>query len=208
MCNYKYNNWLGQAIEQRTRSSVERMRTLIENWNLLGVQKGKIIALTEEGWEEHKQTSPENYVCLYCGQSTLESKWDEIEHGFSHRTCYEQNERSIEQRLGPLAKVPFGLIEDNHLQQREEEIKLLEKTRSTTGVSGQRNPSPLDPNVERCEFVYESHDDGKTIYRRKHGTNDVTLVEDWEWEIINVIGTKAVAIADTGWIPKGLRYDS
>ena len=57
------------------------MRTLIENWNLLGVQKGKIIALTEEGWEEHKQTSPENYVCLYCGQSTLESKWDEIEHG-------------------------------------------------------------------------------------------------------------------------------
>ena len=47
---FKYNNWLGQGLEQNTRDvNVEKMKSLIDNWNLMGVQKGKLLALNSEG---------------------------------------------------------------------------------------------------------------------------------------------------------------
>ena len=37
---------------------------------------------------------------------------------------------------------------------------------------------------------------------------DKELIEDWDWEVMNVIRGKAVAIVDNGWKPRGLRYDT
>ena len=217
---FKYNNWLGQGLEQNTRDvNGEKMKPLIDNWNLMGVQKGKLLALNSEGWEVRKKTYPESYVCNYCGKSTLDSTWGEIGGGFSHKICIEQNEEKIKQKLGPLSQIPFGYTEDGDLEhhvpkgyfnveEREKELKLKEEQRRSGGLKGQFQQSPIDPGVERCEYTYESHDNGKTIYRRSHGTNDKELIEDWDWEVMNVIRGKAVAIVDNGWKPRGLRYDT
>ena len=213
---FKYNNWLGQGLEQSTRDNVEKMKSLIDNWNLMGVQKGKLLALNSEGWEDRKKTYPESYVCNYCGESTLESNWEKIGAGFSHKICIEQNEEKIKQKLGPLSQIPFGYTEEGELEhrtpvteevdlepslpvmslkypgyfnidEREKELKLIEEQKRVGGLKGQFQQSPIDPGVERCEYTYESHDDGKTIYRRKHGTKDKELVEDWDSEVMTVI---------------------
>ena len=205
--------WKKNKPVQHTSRDVNRMKALIDNWNLMGVQTGKLLALDETGWEANKEIYPDNYVCRYCQQSTLTAKWSEISSCFSHRKCVEENEKLIKSKLGPLAEAPYGVIKDEPKQEethdwtkrREFEQKLLEEQAKGPSVEQQRNPSPVS-NVERCEYSYESYDNGKTIYRKKMGTGITELVEDWDWELQNVIDGKAVAIADTGWIPRGLTY--
>ena len=205
--------WSVDKAIQNTRSDVNKMKALIDNWNIMGVQSGKMLALNEVGWEDNKKTHPDSYFCRYCEQSTLEAKWNEISQGFSHKTCVEKNEELINERLGPLAKAPFGVTDDGQVEHRvdleyEKNLLKLSEQAKGFGIEQQRNPSPLDPEIERCEYSYESYDNGKTIYRKKMGTGITELVEDWDWELENVINGKAVAIADTGWIPRGLTYGS
>ena len=193
--------WTENKPVQNTSRDVNRMKALIDNWNLMGVQSGKLLALDETGWEANKELYPDNYVCRYCRQSTLTAKWSEIASCFSHKKCVEENEKLIKSKLGPLAEAPYGVIKDEPKQEethdwtkrREFEQKLLEEQAKGPSVEQQRNPSPVS-NVERCE------------YRKKMGTDITELVEDWDWELQNVIDGKAVAIADTGWIPRGLTY--
>ena len=70
--------WSVDKAIQNTRSDVNKMKALIDNWNIMGVQSGKMLALNEVGWENNKNTHPDSYFCRYCEQSTLEAKWDEI----------------------------------------------------------------------------------------------------------------------------------
>ena len=143
-------------------------------------EKGEYKKYTKDDLEEQK--ARESWVCQICKKSSYDLDWDYIGSGTNHLSC--------EVRLE---------IDEKKLYEDQGDGHLLEVEDSRTGKDRrERITQPLDHSDRRKNdrreknklseeivdndlgYVYESTDGGKTIYKRKTGSDERELVKDWD----------------------------
>jgi len=150
-------------------------------------EKGEYKKHTNDELEE--QEARKYWVCKICGQSSYDLDWDYIGSGTNHLSCEVRLELD-EQKLKERRKKLYEDQGDGHL---------LEVEDSRTGKDRrERIAQPLDhPDRRKNDrreknklseeivdndigYVYESTDGGKTVYKRKTGSDERELVKDWD----------------------------
>jgi len=150
-------------------------------------EKGEYKKHTNDELEE--QEARKYWVCKICGQSSYDLDWDYIGSGTNHLSCEVRLELD-EQKLKERRKKLYEDQGDGHL---------LEVEDSRTGKDRrERIAQPLDhPDRRKNDrreknklseeivdndigYVYESTDGGKTVYKRKTGSDERELVKEWD----------------------------
>ena len=123
--------------------------------------------IPEVGDEEEKA----KWVCKYCGESTFEVEYDYIGSEYNHLSCDLQKNDLQKQIYNEINA--DGLPVGGDTQAVLESHKLAEEIVDNKG-----------------EWIFESPDGGKTVFRRPFGKYDMKNKEEIDWETKKPTGRK------------------
>ena len=123
-----------------------------------------------------EQKARESWVCEICGKSTYEVEYDYIGTGTNHLGCELEDEKRKGDRR------------EKNWSQKKHEDKVFgnDEHREYPYNSFVRNKEEVDKLAEEIVsdndtgYIYESPDGGKTVYKRKEGSDKRELVKDWK----------------------------
>ena len=157
--------------------------------------------------ELEKQKVRETWVCSICSKNTYDIDWDYIGSGTNHLSCevrLELDEKKLKEREkklyedqgdGHLLEIKDTRIgEDRRKEQlsdiqvdrREEDRRKKNWTQKKHEDKVFNNQNWIDKLSEEIVsdtdtgYIYESPDGGKTVYKRKMGSDKRELVKDWK----------------------------
>ena len=136
-------------------------------------EKGEYTEYTKADVKE--QELKEQWVCKICGQSSYDLDWDYIGSGTNHLSC--------EVRLEIDEKKLYEDQGDGHLLETEDSRTGKDRRERVDRRHGdRRDENKLSEEIVDNDlgYVYESTDGGKTIYKRKTGSDERELVKDWD----------------------------
>ena len=110
---------------------------------------------------EEEQKARDSWVCSICGKNTFEVDSDYIGSGTNHLGCEIRLEQDENYRK-------------KNWSQKKHEDKVF-KHQDWIDKLSEEVVSDNDTN-----YIYESPDSGKTVYRRKIGSDKKELVKDWK----------------------------
>ena len=133
---------------------------------------------TEYGDDEiEEQKARDSWVCSICGESTYEVEYDYIGSGTNHLGCELKSQKEIDEYIEDIDEQAYAqgrgssyYVDDNGhyhtapTSEDDERNKLSEEVVSDNDTN----------------YIYESPDSGKTVYRRKIGSDKKELVKDWK----------------------------
>ena len=123
-----------------------------------------------------EQKARESWVCEICGKSTYEVEYDYIGTGTNHFGCELEDEKRKGDRR------------EKNWSQKKHEDKVFgnDGHREHPYNSFVRNKKEVDKLAEEIVtdndtgYIYESPDGGKTVYKRKEGSDKREVVKDWK----------------------------
>ena len=126
-----------------------------------------------------EQKARDSWVCEICGKSTYEVEYDYIGTGTNHLGCELEDEKRKGDRR------------EKNWSQKKHEDKVFNQAQLTNDReypynSFVRNKKEVDKLAEEIVtdndtgYIYESPDGGKTVYKRKEGSDKRELVKDWK----------------------------
>ena len=123
-----------------------------------------------------EQKARESWVCEICGKSTYEVEYDYIGTGTNHLGCELEDEKRKGDRR------------EKNWSQKKHEDKVFgnDEHREYPYNSFVRNKKEVDKLSEEIVtdndtgYIYESPDGGKTVYKRKEGSDKREVVKDWK----------------------------
>ena len=118
----------------------------------------------------------ESWVCSICGKNTYDVDWDYIGSGTNHLGCELEDEKRKGDRR------------EKNWSQKKHEDKVFgnDEHREYPYNSFVRNKEEVDKLAEEIVsdndtgYIYESPDGGKTVYKRKEGSDKREVVKDWK----------------------------
>ena len=152
----------------------------------------------------------ESWVCDICGENTFDVDWDYIGSGTNHLGCELKLELEEPVRTEDGEYVEDGIRREKNWSQKKHEEKVFDEYAEDIdeqafaqgrGSSLYEDPGDgslqlvtdeekeqmwVDKLVEEViddndtNYIYESPDSGKTVYRRKIGSDKKELVKDWK----------------------------
>ena len=144
----------------------EQSRVLITNTIMAAIKtnkygKGWFLDLSSvDGWpkldkpiyeKKDEQKARETWVCFICGENTFEVDYDYIGSGTNHLGCELEKYNKEKEKAKHLIDKSVEDYERN---------KLSEEIVDATGIG----------------YIYESNDGGKTVYKRKSGSDKKELI--------------------------------
>ena len=126
----------------------------------------------------------EKWVCSICGENTFDVDYDYIGSDTNHLGCELEHEKRVssDRRQGDRREKNFS--------QKKHEDKVfnhqLTNDREYPYNSFVRNKEEADKLAEEIVsdndtgYIYESPDGGKTVYKRKEGSDKREVVKDWK----------------------------
>ena len=142
--------------------------------------KGEYKKHTNDELEE--QEARKYWVCKICGQSSYDLDWDYIGSGTNHLSCEVRLELD-EKKLKERDKKLYEDQGDGHLLETEDSRTGKDRRERVDRRHGdRRDENKLSEEIVDNDlgYVYESTDGGKTIYKRKTGSDERELVKDWD----------------------------
>ena len=143
-------------------------------------EKGEYKKHTNDELEE--QEARKYWVCKICGQSSYDLDWDYIGSGTNHLSCEVRLEID-EKKLKERDKKLYEDQGDGHLLETEDSRTGKDRRERVDRRHGdRRDENKLSEEIVDNDlgYVYESTDGGKTIYKRKTGSDERELVKDWD----------------------------
>ena len=143
-------------------------------------EKGEYKKHTNDEFEE--QEARKYWVCKICGQSSYDLDWDYIGSGTNHLSCEVRLEID-EKKLKERDKKLYEDQGDGHLLETEDSRTGKDRRERVDRRHGdRRDENKLSEEIVDNDlgYVYESTDGGKTIYKRKTGSDERELVKDWD----------------------------
>ena len=143
-------------------------------------EKGEYKKHTIDELEE--QEARKYWVCKICGQSSYDLDWDYIGSGTNHLSCEVRLEID-EKKLKERDKKLYEDQGDGHLLETEDSRTGKDRRERVDRRHGdRRDENKLSEEIVDNDlgYVYESTDGGKTIYKRKTGSDERELVKDWD----------------------------
>ena len=104
-----------------------------------------------------EQKARETWVCFICGENTFEVDYDYIGSGTNHLGCELESDNRLKQYEKEKEKAKHLI--DKSVEDYERN-KLSEEIVDATGIG----------------YIYESNDGGKTVYKRKSGSDKKELI--------------------------------
>ena len=141
-------------------------------------EKGEYTEYTKADVKE--QELKEQWVCKICGQSSYDLDWDYIGSGTNHLSCEVRLEID-EKKLKERDKKLYEDQGDGHLLETEDSRTGKDRRERVDRRHGdRRDENKLSEEIVDNDlgYVYESTDGGKTIYKRKTGSDERELVKD------------------------------
>ena len=137
----------------------------------------------------------ESWVCSICGKNTYDVDWDYIGSGTNHLGCELEDEKRKGDRREKnwsqkkheekvFNQAVFGDSRD--LTEAKLDNHQLPNDREYPYNSFVRNKEEADKLAEEIVsdndtgYIYESPDGGKTVYKRKEGSDKREVVKDWK----------------------------
>ena len=133
---------------------------------------------TEYGDDEiEEQKARDSWVCSICGENTADVDYDYLGSGTNHLGCELKSQEEIDEYIEDIDEQAYAqgrgssyYVDDNGhyhtapTSEDDERNKLSEEVVSDNDTN----------------YIYESPDSGKTVYRRKIGSDKKELVKDWK----------------------------
>ena len=110
-------------------------------------------------YELDEQKARASWVCSICGENTFEVDSDYIGSGTNHLGCELKSEKEI----------------DEYVEDIDEQAYAQGRGSSWVDKLAEEVVSDNDTG-----YIYESPDGGKTVYKRKEGSDKRELVKDWK----------------------------
>ena len=154
--------------------------------------KGSYSEYTE--YELEEQQARASWVCSICGENTFEVDSDYIGSGTNHLGCELKSQKEIDEYIEDIDEQAYAqgrgssydddkrIIGDRRESDRREKNWLQKKHEDKVF----NHPNWIDRVSEEIVsdndtgYIYESQDGGKTVYKRKEGSDKRELVKDWE----------------------------
>ena len=137
--------------------------------------KGSYTVFTDYELDEQKARA--SWVCSICGENTFEVDSDYVGSGTNHLGCELKSQEEIDEYIEDIDEQAYAqgrgssyYVDDNGhyhtapTSEDDERNKLSEEVVSDNDTN----------------YIYESPDSGKTVYRRKIGSDKKELVKDWK----------------------------
>ena len=144
-----------------------------------------------------EQKAKESWVCDICGKNTYDVDWDYIGSGTNHLSCeirLEQDENYRKKNWSQ--KKHEEKVFDEYAEDIDEQAFAQGRGSSLYEDPGdgslqlvteeEKEQMWIDKLAEEVvtdndtDYIYESPDSGKTVYRRKMGSDERELVKDWK----------------------------
>ena len=151
-----------------------------------------------------EQKARESWVCSICGENTYDVDWDYIGSGTNHLGCELKSQEEIDEYIEDIDEQAYAqgrgsskdVRREKTWSQKKHEDKVFGNVQkqiysemTTDGLpEGGDTQAVLDSRklaeeiVDNKEekYIFESPDGGKTVFKRKFGSDKRELVEDWE----------------------------
>ena len=151
-----------------------------------------------------EQKARESWVCNICGENTYDVDWDYIGSGTNHLGCELKSQEEIDEYIEDIDEQAYAqgrgsskdVRREKTWSQKKHEDKVFGNVQkqiysemTTDGLpEGGDTQAVLDSRklaeeiVDNKEekYIFESPDGGKTVFKRKFGSDKRELVEDWE----------------------------
>ena len=151
-----------------------------------------------------EQKDRESWVCNICGENTYDVDWDYIGSGTNHLGCELKSQEEIDEYIEDIDEQAYAqgrgsskdVRREKTWSQKKHEDKVFGNVQkqiysemTTDGLpEGGDTQAVLDSRklaeeiVDNKEekYIFESPDGGKTVFKRKFGSDKRELVEDWE----------------------------
>ena len=151
-----------------------------------------------------EQKARESWVCNICGENTYDVDWDYIGSGTNHLGCELKSQEEIDDYIEDIDEQAYAqgrgsskdVRREKTWSQKKHEDKVFGNVQkqiysemTTDGLpEGGDTQAVLDSRklaeeiVDNKEekYIFESPDGGKTVFKRKFGSDKRELVEDWE----------------------------
>ena len=130
-----------------------------------------------------------SWVCSICGKNTYNIDWDYIGSGTNHLGCeleVEMREKNWSQKKHEDKVFNQAVFGDNKDLYEAKLDNRSDNHREYPYNSFVRNKEEVDKLAEEIVsdndtgYIYESPDGGKTVYKRKEGSDKRELVKDWK----------------------------
>ena len=141
--------------------------------------------IPEVGDEEEKA----KWVCKYCGESTFEVEYDYIGSEYNHLSSDlkdEQKELYEDAGDGTMLKVKDDLQKQIYNEITADGLPVGGDTQAV--VESHKLAEEIVDN--KGEWIFESPDGGKTVFRRPFGKYDMKNKEEIDWETKKPTGRK------------------
>ena len=133
----------------------QKSRKLITNTNMAAIKSESVA--TEEINKKNEKEYLDYWTCDICGKHTHEVDYDYIGSGTNHLGCELESDNRLKQYEKEKEKAKHLI--DKSVEDYERN-KLSEEIVDATGIG----------------YIYESNDGGKTVYKRKSGSDKKELI--------------------------------
>ena len=146
-----------------------------------------------------EQKARESWVCSICGENTYDVDWDYIGSGTNHLGCELKSQEEIDEYIEDIDEQAYAqgrgsskdVRREKTWSQKKHEDKVFGNVQkqiysemTTDGLpeavlDSHKLAEEIVDNKEE-KYIFESPDGGKTVFKRKFGSDKRELVEDWE----------------------------
>jgi len=145
--------------------------------------KGSYSEYTE--YELEEQQARASWVCSICGENTFEVDSDYIGSGTNHLGCELKSQKEIDEYIEDIDEQAYaqgrGSSYDDDkriIGDRREGDRREDKVFKHQDWIDKLSEEVVSDND--TGYIYESPDGGKTVYKRKEGSDTRELVKDWK----------------------------
>jgi len=130
--------------------------------------------------EIEEQNARATWVCSICGENTADVDYDYLGSGTNHLGCELKSQEDIDEYIEDIDEQAYAQGRGSSLYEDPGDGSLQLVT------DEEKEQMWVDKLVEEViddndtNYIYESPDSGKTVYRRKIGSSERELVKDWK----------------------------
>ena len=176
---------LASETARKTVSSLISAALKAQGYN----NKNNVNSYLTADLSEEEQKARETWVCYYCGENTYDVDYEYIGSCTNHLGCeleVETREKNWSQKKHEDKVFNQAVFGDNKDLYEAKLDNRSDNHREYPYNSFVRNKEEVDKLAEEIVsdndtgYIYESPDGGKTVYKRKEGSDKRELVKDWK----------------------------
>ena len=151
-----------------------------------------------------EQKARESWVCGICGENTYDVDWDYIGSGTNHLGCELKSQEEIDEYVEDIDEQAYAqgrgsskdVRREKNWSQKKHEDKVFGNVQKQAYVEMTADGLPEGGDTQAVleshklaeeivdnkeeKYIFESPDGGKTVFKRKFGSDKRELVKDWK----------------------------